>query len=172
MGYSEAWKILEEMVADFRKKGKVVPPQVMDDLKSARTMIRILKADASCSEATQKIEEYLGSVESYLVSEGEKSFGAAYANEWLKRLHDASKKVGMEEKEETRFVSSLPREQQWIRVKPSTELSIGRLKALANDSSVSYKVQDDGSILIFGTKELVLDFVKKTAAKYGLKAEQ
>jgi hypothetical protein len=172
MGYSEAWKILEEMVADFRKKGKVVPPQVMDDLKSARTMIRILKADASCSEATQKIEEYLGSVESYLVSEGEKGFGVTYANEWLKRVHDASRKVGMEEKDETRFVPSLPREQQWIRVKPSTELAIDRLKALATDSSVSYRVQDDGSILIFGKKEHILDFVKKTAAKYGLKAER
>ena len=172
MGYSEAWKILEEMVADFRKKGKVVPPQIMDDLKSARTMIRILKADASCGDATQKIEEYLGSVESYLVSEGERDFGAAYANEWLNRLHDASVKVGIEEKEETPFISSLPREQQWIRVKPSTELAIDRLKALASDSSVSYRVQDDGSILIFGKKEHIFDFVKKMAAKYGLKAEQ
>jgi hypothetical protein len=167
MGYSAAWKILEEMVTDFRKKGRVVPAQIMDNLKSARTMIRILKADASCGEATQKIEEYLGSVESYLVSEGEKIFGAAYANEWLKRLDEASRKVGKEEKEEPRFVAGLPREQQWIRVRPSAELAMDRLKALADDSSVSYRPQDDGSILIYGKKEQIMNFVRKMATKQG-----
>ena len=80
MGYLDTWKILEEMITDFREKGRVVPAKIMDDLKSARTMIRILKADASCGETAQKIDEYLGSVESYLVSEGEKIFGATYAD--------------------------------------------------------------------------------------------
>jgi hypothetical protein len=172
MGYSAVWKILEEMVADFRKKGRVVPSQIMSDLKSARTMIRILKTDASCREATQKMEEYLGSVESYLVSEGEKIFGAAYADEWLKRLSKARREVGKEEKEETRFVSELPRAQQWVRVRPSAQLSVDKLKELADDSSVSCKTQDDGSILVYGKKEHIMNFVRKMATKYGSKAEE
>lgn len=172
MGYLEAWKILEEMVADFRKRGRVVPAQVMNDLKSARTMIRVLKNDATCGEAAQKTEEYLGSVESYLISEGDSIFGATYANEWLERFGEARREVGREEEEETRFVSGLPREEKWIRVKPSAELAIERLKALADDSSVSYRSQDDGSILIHGKKEHIRDFIKKMTTKYGSKAQK
>lgn len=164
MGYSETWKILEEMVADFRKRGKVVPEKIMNDLKSARTMTRILKAYASCGESTRKIEEYLRSVESYLVSEGEENFGVPYANEWLKRLEDASRKTDKKE-EETRFISGLPREEQWIRIKPSADLAIDRLKTLADDSSVSYRTTTDGSILVYGKKEHIIDFVKKMTTK-------
>jgi hypothetical protein len=172
MGYSETWKILEEMIADFRKRGRVVPVKIMDDLKSARTMSRILKADESYEGAIQKIEEYLRSVESYLVSEGEEHFGVTYANEWLKRLDDASRKTSKKEEEQTRFIPGLPREKQWIRVEPSAELAIDRLKTLADDSSVSYRTCTDGSILIYGKKEHIIDFVKKMATKHGLKAEK
>jgi hypothetical protein len=171
MGYLAAWKILEKMVADLRESERVVPAQIMNDLKSARTMIRILKTDASCGEANQKIEEYLGNVETYLVPEGEKIFGAAYADERLKRLGKARKEVDKEE-EETRFVSGLPREQQWIRVSPSAELTIARLKTLAEDSAVSYRGENGGSILIYGKKEHIRSFVKKMAAKHGSKAEK
>jgi len=172
MGYLAAWKILEKMVADLRERERVVPAQIIDDLKSARTMIRILKTDASCGEANQKIEEYLGNVEAYLVPEGEKVLGVAYADERLKRLGEARKEVGKEEEEETRFVSGLPREQQWIRVSPSAELTFARLETLAEDSAVSYRKEDGGSILIYGKKERIRSFVKKMAAKHGFKAEK
>ena len=171
MGYSETWKILEEMVADFRKRGKVIPAKIMNDLKSARTMTRILKADASYGESTGKIEEYLRSVESYLVSEGEENFGVPYANEWLKRLEHASRKTDKTE-EETRFISGLPREEQWIRIKLSADLAIDRLKTLADHSSVSYRTTTDGSLLVYGKKEHVIEFVKKMTTKCGPKAKK
>jgi hypothetical protein len=168
VGYLDAWKVLEEMVADFRRKGKDIPTKAMTDLKSAKTMIRILKADARCGETVQKIEEYLGSVESYLISEGERVFGAAYATEWLNRLSQASRKA-VQEEDETRFVPGLPREQKWIRIKPSAELTVKQLRELAEDSDLSYKTQDDGSFLVYGKGESVKDFVKKMTAKYELK---
>jgi len=171
MGYLDTWKILEEMVADFRRKGQAVPTRIMNDLKSARTMIRILKADVNCGETAQKIEEYLGSVESYLVSEGEIVFGAAYAEEWLRRLGEAGRRFTREE-EETRFVPGLPREQNWVRVKPSAELTVERLKAMAEDSNLSYKGQEDGSLLVYGKGERITDFVKKMTTKYAAKAKK
>jgi hypothetical protein len=172
VGHLDTWKILEEMITDFREKGRAVPAKIMDDLKSARTMIRILKADASCRETAQKIDEYLGSVESYLVSEGEKMFGATYADERLKRLEKASREAREEEHDETRFVSGLPREKKWIRVKPSSELPVEKLKALAEGSKLSHKTQNDGSFLVYGEEERVRDFVKKMTTKYGVKAEK
>jgi hypothetical protein len=172
MGYLDTWKVLEEMVADFRKKRQTVPIKIMNDLKSARTMIRILKADTSCGETAQKIEEYLGSVESYLVSEGENVFGTPYAEEWLERLDKVRRKGPEEQEEEARFVPGLPREHRWIRVRPSAELTLDGLKVLAEDSTLSYKAQDDGSLLVYGKEERIKDFVRKMTTKYGLKAKK
>ena len=83
MGYLAVWKVLEEMAADFKKRGIAVPPDVVNDLKSAKTIIKVLKADPTYAENAQKIEEYLTNVESYLVSEGQKRLGPAYVDEWL-----------------------------------------------------------------------------------------
>jgi hypothetical protein len=170
MGYSSAWQVLENMIADFRKRGINVPEEVMTNLKSAKTMIKILKADPSRGETLQKIEEYLGNVESYLISEGQKTFGDEYVKEWLKRLEEANRKI--DEEEETRFVAGLPREGKWIRVKPSAELTLEKLKKSAKELNVSYDMQDDGYLLVYGTDECIKEFIKKIAAKYGLKAEE
>ena len=93
MGYLAAWKVLEEMVTDLKKKGITVPASIFGDLKNAKTIINILKADPSRGENIQKIEEYLGNVESYLVSAGLKRFGQAYVDEWLQRVDEAGRKI-------------------------------------------------------------------------------
>jgi hypothetical protein len=172
MDYLATWKVLEEMITDFRRKGKIIPPRVMSDLKFARTMIRISQADRSHGETLQKIEEYLANVESYLVSEGGKLFGTQYVDEWLKRLGEASGKITEEEETETSFVSGVPRGRKWIRIKPSTELPIGKLKTLAAESKLSCSIQDDGSFVVHGKDENVKAFVKKMATKHVLKTEK
>ncbi|MGQ9530514.1 MAG: DUF2096 family protein [Candidatus Bathycorpusculaceae bacterium] len=165
MGYLAVWKVLEEMILEFRKKGVSVPTEVMDDLKSAKTMIKILKADPSRGETMQKIEEYISNVESYLISEGQKNFGVEYVDKWLKKLDEASMRIPDLEEKETRFVPGLPREQRWIRVKPSAELPIEKLKMLAKESNLSYELQSDGCLLVYGKDESLKEFVKKMAKK-------
>jgi len=172
MGYLAVWKVLEEMIADFRKKGIAIPAEVMSDLKSARTMITILEADTSRGETVQKIEEHLRSVESYLLSAGQKTLGPDYVDEWLKQLDEAGKETLEEKKEETRFVPGVPREQKWIRVKPTDELSLEKLKLLAGKSKLSYIVQNDGYLLVYGEGDCIKAFVKKMATKYGLKTKK
>jgi hypothetical protein len=169
LGYLAVWKVLEETIADFRKKGLVIPAEVMNDLKSAKTMINILKADPNRGETLQKIEEYLANVESYLVSEGQKIFGAKYLEEVLKRLNEASQKISCEEEEETRFISGVPREEKWIRVKTSKELPAEKVKAIAEELNLSCNIQDDGYLLVYGKDDRIKEFVKKIANKHGLK---
>jgi hypothetical protein len=170
MRYTGVWKVLEEMIADFRKRKKDVPPEVMDDLKSAKTMIRIFEADPNYGESAQRIEEYLGRVESYLVSEGQRSFGTEYFEEWTRRLVDANKKVFEGVEERTRYVQ-VPRGQRWIRVMPTVELSLEKLVTLAEESDLSHKREDDGSLLVYGDDEGIKRFVKKMVTKYGSKHE-
>jgi hypothetical protein len=172
MGYLAAWKVLEGMITDFRKRGIVVPAEIMSDLRSAKTLINILKADSNRVETSQKIDEYLLNVESYLVSEAQKTFGTKYVEEWLKRLDEASKKVAEEEEEEPKFIPGLPRGHKWVRVKPSTELPIEKLKTLAEEAHLSHNVQSDGCLLVYGEDKCIKEFVKNMAKKHGSKTEK
>jgi hypothetical protein len=172
MGYVAVWKALEEMVTDFRKKGLVVPPEVMGDLKNAKTLMKILKAEPSRGENIQKIEQYLGNVESYLVSEGQKKFGFECVDKWLERVAKASSEIFDEEERETRFIPGMPRQQKWIRVTSSEDLPVEQLRAVAEEMSLSYSFQKDGALLVCGEDQSIKDFVKKMASKYRSKAEK
>jgi hypothetical protein len=153
------------MTTDFKKRGITVPQNVLDDLKSAKTMLRVLKADTTQGETLQKIDAFLGSVESYLVSEGEKLFGEQYSKQWLKRIDQAGRRKPEEEEQEERFVAGLLPGKQWIRIKSSKELPSDKLKKLVEASGLSYKVQADDFFLIYGEDPKLKDLVKKMAKK-------
>ena len=172
MGYIAVWKALEQMVTDFRKKGLRVPTEIMSDLKNAKTLIRILKAEPSHGETVQKIEQCVENVESYLISEGQKEFGIEYADQWLERLDKASREILDEEDKETRFIPGLPRHRKWIRVTSSTDLPLEKLTKIADEMNLSYNVHKNGSLLVYGEDQSIKDFVKKMASKYGSKAEK
>jgi len=161
MGYLSVWKVLEEMIMEFRKKGLSIPATVMNDLKSTRTMIKIMNADSSRGETALKIEEYLGSVEAYLVTEAQKKFTPEYIDDWLRRLQEASCEVCEEKEEEPRFIAGIPRDQKWIRIEPLANLPLEKLKQLANESNLSCCVQEDGRLLVYGKAEDIKKFVKK-----------
>jgi hypothetical protein len=147
---------------------------MMDDLKSAKTLINVLRADPCREETSQRVETYLLNLESYLVSQAQKKFGSKYVEEWLRRLDEASKKPHEEEEPEAeaRFVPGLPREQKWIRVKPTGELTLERIKELATESNLLFNVQSDGYLLVYGEDERIKEFVKKMATTYGLETEK
>jgi hypothetical protein len=161
MGHLAVWKVLEEMIIELRKKGLPIPATVMNDLKSARTMIKIMNVDESRGETAQKAEEYLGNVEVYLVTEAQKKLAPEYIDEWLRRLEEASCEICEEKGEEQRFISGLPRDQKWIRVEPLASLPLEKLKQLAEESNLSCSVQEDGRLLVHGKAEDIKWFVKK-----------
>jgi len=166
MGYLVVWKVFEEMITDFRKKGLAVSEEAMTDLKSARTLINVLEADPSYGDTVQKIEGYFSDLESYLVSEGEKKFGTEYVDAWLRRLSEARSRIFEEEKKKARFVHGIPREHKWICIKPVAELPVEKLRKLINESNLSYTVQEDGRLLVYGGDEQIREFVKKIAIKH------
>src|SRR3989304_8857760 len=124
MSYSARWKILEGMIVEFRKKGLDVSQAILNDLKSAKVLITVMNADEKDrGETAPKIDEYLGNVEAYLVTEAQKAFPPEKVDEWLRRLGEAScETCTTEVKKESRFISGLPRDQKWIRVKPLNSL--------------------------------------------------
>ena len=164
MGHLAVWKVLEEMIIEFRKKGLPIPVTVMNDLKSARTMIKLSSVDESRGEISQKVEEYLGSVESYLVTEAQKHLAPEYLDGWLRRLEEATCDVCETEekgKVESKFISGIPRDQKWIRVEPLASLPVEKLQQFAGETNLSSRVQEDGRLLVYGKAEKIKEFIKK-----------
>jgi hypothetical protein len=170
MSYESTWKILEEIVIELRKKGLATPQKVLNDLKSAKVLMKIMDAsEKDRGETAPKIEQYLGSVEAYLITEAQKMFPPARIDAWLRRLEEASCDTCVtcgvptekKEKVEAKFITGLPRDQKWIRVEPLASLPAEKLKQLAKETSLSFREEADGHLTVYGSAENIRAFVKK-----------
>ena len=173
MGYEAVWKVLEEIIIELRKKGIETSQSVMNDLKSAKVLMNVLDvSERDRSEAVTKIEQYLGSVEAYILTEAQKTFPSARIETWLRRIEEnscdtcqtcgvATEKTGKTEKVEAKFVTGVPRDQKWIRVEPLTSLPAEKLKQLAEETNLSLREEKDGHLIVHGSAENIKIFVKK-----------
>ncbi len=170
MGYEAVWKILEEIFIELRKKELATPQKVLNDLKSAKVLTKIMDAsEKDRGETAPKIEQYLGSVEAYLITEAQKTFAPARIDEWLRRLEEASCDTCVtcgvpsksKEKAEAKFITGLPRDQKWIRVEPLANLPLETLKQLAVETSLSFREETDGHLTVYGSAGNIKNFVKK-----------
>jgi hypothetical protein len=158
-------KIIEEIIIELRKKNLEIPASVMSNLKSARTLMKIERADPrSKGETEPKIDVYLSSVEAYVMTEASKQFGAEKVEKWMAALDLASCETCVtvvEEKEEMRFIPGVPRDQKWIRVEPIASLPLEKLEQMANESKLGFRREKDGHLIVYGSDEAVKGFVKK-----------
>jgi len=170
MGYGEIWKILDELIIEFRKRDEDIPANVIEDLRAAKTMIQVLKADLARTENIPSIEMYLGNVESYLIFTADQKFGAEFAENWMQKLREARKtiRVGEEEKAwepSSKFVPGVPRDKKWLRVQISAETPESEIKKMAGEFGLSTRMQTDGYVLVYGDEEQLKLFVQKTGEK-------
>jgi len=166
MGYEQWWKTLETLIAEFRKRQITIPLEAMTSLRSAKTMIKVYNADPSRTEPILDIENYLLTVESNLINIAREKLGQAFIEKWLEKLEKARKEENKEAKASaSRFIPRLPRDGHWIRVLPSEGILRETVEELAGELGLSCKMQEDGYLLVYGSKEKVRDFVKKMAEK-------
>ena len=126
-------------------------------------------SESDRGETAPKIEQYLGSVEAYLVTEAQKHFPPGRIDTWLKRIETANYgtcpsctvEPAKTEKTETKFITGVPRDQTWRRVKPLVSLPAEQLKQLAEETSLSFREEQDGHLIIHGDAENIKKFVKK-----------
>jgi hypothetical protein len=161
MNYTATWKVLEGLMIELRKKGAAVPVNVINDLRSAKLMIIISQSEGSRGEISEKVEEYLGSVESSLITEAQKTMGSEVVDQWLRRLEEANIEGAEEKIEENKFITGVPRDQKWVRVEPTGNLSCEIVLRIANQSNLSVNPQKDGRLVVFGQPEAIKEFLKK-----------
>ncbi|MCW3986157.1 MAG: DUF2096 domain-containing protein [Candidatus Bathyarchaeota archaeon] len=167
MGYEQWWKTLENLITELRKKQVTISTEVMTSLRSAKTTINIYKADPSRLESIPVIENYLMTVESNLINRAKERFGQAFIERWIKKLEKARREENLKAETATsRFIPGLPKGKHWIRVSTSDDILKENVEKLAGELGLSCKMQKDGYVLVYGSKEDVKDFVKKMAKEY------
>jgi hypothetical protein len=158
-------RLLEDIILELRKKDMEIPAKVMSDLKSARTLMKLEKADTrSRGETEPKIDQYLATVEAYLMTEADKHFSAEKMQKWMAALDIASCDscvTVVEPKEEMRMIPGVPRDQKWIRVEPIDSLPMEKLEEMAADAKLGYRRDKDIHLIVFGSQEDIKAFVKK-----------
>jgi len=164
MNYEMLWKLMADLLIELQRCGETVPKNVIGDLRSAKTMIEILKMNRDRSENMLRAEEYLSNVESYIISTAKKKLGAKYAEKWMKRLNEARLS---EETWETgppvTFIPGLPRDKFWVRIQASRDAPLEKIKRISKERGLEYKIQENGYILIYGEEDEVKDLVKRIA---------
>ena len=163
MGHNMAyWKLLEEMTIELKKKGVVIPENILGDLRSAKSMIKLHCTQAKgAGDVIQKAEELTANVEAYLVTEGQKLLGSEKVDLWLRRLEEANAEVCEEAAAENKFVTGVPRDQKWVRVEPINSLSTERMGQIACTLNLEIKPQKDGKLVVYGQQDNIKEFIKK-----------
>ncbi len=166
MSYEEKWKILADFLIELQERGKKTPVEIMDDLRSAKTIIQILKADPTHTESISRIETYLRSVESYAIFAAEK-LETEIAEEWLKKLEDPIRVEKKEKREaSSRFIHGFPRDKNWVRIQISEDTPLEAVKKLVTKSKLSYKKQEKGYMIVYGNRDNIKSFVKSMAEQF------
>ena len=161
MSHAATWKMLEDLMIDLKKKGVTTPPNIVNELRSAKLMIKISESSGSTGDVSQKVEEYLGNVESYLINEAQKILSPEIVDQWLRRLEEATAETSEEKSEENKFITNVPRDQKWVRVEPISNLPTERIKQIAKESCLSVNPQKDGRLVVYGQPEDIKEFLKK-----------
>lgn len=165
MSYKEKWKVLADLLMELQEKGEKIPADVMTDLRSAKTLIQVLRADPTHIENISRIDTYLRSVESYEIFTAEK-YGTHLVEEWLKKLEEPKEVKIKEKKIASRFISGVPRDKNWVRIEISEDTPPEEIKKLADQSDVSYKMQENGYMFVYGDRENIKAFMKKMTERF------
>ena len=163
MGYSAAWDVLEDLMLELRKRGVVVSPEVINDLRSAKLMIKIGESSGNKGETSTKIVEYLGSVESYLIADASRFLDPREVSSWIKRIDEASTKASCEEtaENENKFITGIPRDQKWVRIELDAKRTENKVSKMAKDCNLQVKLEKGERIVAYGSPESIKAFLKQ-----------
>jgi hypothetical protein len=161
-----SWKLLEDMMLELKKAGTTIPPTVVEDLRTAQSMLKLSCTEGSHGDAIHKAEEILSNVEVYVMTEGQTVFGEEKVDGWLRQLEEANVEVCAEpHRAENKFVTGVPRDQKWVRVEPIGEWTKEKILQFAEEHNLQVKPQVDGKLVVYGQPENLKAFVKKMAAQ-------
>jgi hypothetical protein len=163
--YEKKWNILADLLMELQNKGEKIPPEIMDDLRSAKTIIQVLKADPTSTENKARADKYLRNVESYVILTAEE-FGTETVEDWLKKLKETKKVEQKDKKAQPKFVHGIPRDKNWVQIQTSKETSKELVIKYAQKNGLSYVEREKRQLIVYGNKENIKSFVKSMAEQF------
>ena len=166
MNYDEKWKILADFLTELKKRKKIISVEIMNDLRSAKTVIQVLKVDPTCIDTRSRIENFLRNIESYAISTGE-GIDKSIAKEWLRKLKNKKMETSEEKTDEkTTFIPGIPRNENWVRIKIFEDISPENLKKIAKENNLSYKTQENGYVIVHGDPKNIRKLIKTVTEQF------
>lgn len=166
--YTKLWKILEELTLEFKRRGTSVPQEIIDDLKSAKTMITVYERDPSYPENVLEVESLLVKIEANLLYIAEADFGIKFADEYQRKILEA--RIVNEEKKavpSSRFILGIPSGEHWLRFKPTDTTERKDVEELAKSLELSFRLEGNGLLIIHGDEKKIKDLIQRIAEKIG-----
>lgn len=166
MNFLAAAGVLDALMLELAERGVVAPAHVTASLQTARSLARIgLRKAEEDSESELKILAILQDAEMNLLSLAETNFGAAYAEDWQRRMAVAgATPVTKPNESASKFVAGVPKGVHWVRIRqseleklPDAEFSRFSLTAMP---------QTDGYLLLYGEKTNIAAFLKEMRKVY------
>lgn len=165
MNYEYLWKELEALVIELRSKDKSVPNEVVEDLKSARTLMSIQTIDPS-SQINVDVEDFLIRTEMALISDAESHFGKNYADKWFRRMQEAkSKESNDTNKKRISFVTGIPKGEDLVRVRVSELIDMLDLVTMCGSLGLACRKENKDTIIIHGSPEKIKVFMRQLTEK-------
>lgn len=163
VNYEALWQVLAHLVTELKESGESIPPYVMRDLKSAKTTIQILKVNRGNPEHVSRIEEFLRSVESYIMYSAEERLEPSEIDEWMERLKNARQEPEEVTVHPGGFVRGVPRDKHWVRVRISPDLPEWRIRDVTEELNIGCQLRDNGSVIVYGEKDEIRNFARRMA---------
>jgi len=163
LSYEDKWKTLADLLIEIQKMGEKIPSTVMNDLRSAKTIIQVLKRDPTHMESLARVEVYIKNVEAYAISVAEKN-NPEIVQDWLKRINQPKTKD--RKKTKNPVLPKTSKDKKWMRIKQTDELSLETVQNLSKNFDVSIKVEENGDILVFGDEKDLKSIVKNVTKQF------
>jgi hypothetical protein len=158
---------MEELMVELRSKGAAIPPEIVDDLRSARTLTAIYRRDPTALSIEAELASYMAKVEPILLYLAESGIGKEHADSWQMKINDARTETRAGPAQAPRFVLGVSKGDHWIRIKVADLLSEGDLKEMLERLNLSAKPQEDGYLLVYGDEGNVKTLVREIRKKIG-----
>lgn len=168
MSHETIWTALEDLIEEFRKRGETIPPQIMEDLRAAKSLIQVSRAKPQQTQDSTQIEIYLNNIEFYLIPKAQEKFGQAFADEWMRKLEKAGKETIEEGVGSTvsTFLSGMPRDTPWVRVRFSDDIKQDIVETLAKESGLKTNNKEPSYLLVYGEQKKLKTFMKKMTERF------
>jgi len=167
MNFIAAAGVLDALMLELAERGVAAPAHVTASLQTARSLARIgLRKAEEDSEAELKTLAVLQDAEMNLLSLAETNFGAAYAEDWQRRMAAAGAIPVTKTPAESasKFVVGVPKGVHWMRIRQS------ELEKLPDADFARYYLtalpQADGYLLLYGEKTNITAFLKEMRKAY------